>query len=239
MPGHCLSCDAPSPSAPGDCCETCGDTIVNLAHQQQQQRVQAARTQIDQIMTQAAANPTNFNPTPVEGQDMIQITPELSTMLDLAAASLQGTLPNNLPLPQPNMAGANIDGEWETPPPEAMNPQPDSRHLPTAASCLAKIPRLTIDARSAILHEATLTTKPSSRTFDCCVGEFALPPPYTVVGTLASGFPIYGGPQTVDLTGKIALLKRGQGITFATKALQAQRAGAVAVVVIQNVPVWP
>jgi hypothetical protein len=195
-------------------------------------------------MRGAAANGAdNFRPTAVEGeQGVVQVSAELGSMLALAAQQIQGGNggPGLLPVPAP-AAGA-LDGEvWETPPPEAMEPMDTSRSIPTSKACLEKIPRIVIDERSAVLHEATLTEQ-GQPTLDCCVGEFGMNAPYAVEAELVAADPIFGAPAFVNaasLAGKVVLVKRGKDISFATKAIQAQSAGAIAVVVVQNVPVWP
>jgi len=53
------------------------------------------------------------------------------------------------------------------------------------------------------------------------------------------GDSIVGSPITVAMTGKIALVYRGGGIDFSAKALAAQTAGAIACIVVNNIPGAP
>lgn len=66
-----------------------------------------------------------------------------------------------LPVPIGGIEGQEGQ-EWQTPPPEAMNPQPDQEPQREGASSTSKsyldsLERITIHANSAILHQATVT----------------------------------------------------------------------------------
>jgi len=219
------------------------------------------------IMEAAAARREDLVPREVDGGNgTVEVSAQLGTLLELAARQAQqaqggnggGGFAAGLPPFPPAMGGGGGGGGegdvWETPPPEAMEPSTDSSAVPTAKSCLAKIPRILIDSRSSVLHEATVKIEDRDRVpFDGVVGEFGREPPYSLTGILVAADPLSGSSSTSTgsptspgsltnasaLEGKIAVMKRGEGVTFAEKALQAQRAGAVGVVMVQNVPVWP
>jgi len=53
------------------------------------------------------------------------------------------------------------------------------------------------------------------------------------------GDSLCGSPITVSMTGKIALVYRGGGIEFSTKALAAQTAGAIACIIVNDIPGSP
>lgn len=162
--------------------------------------------------------------------------------------------------------GAGVDTDWERPPPEALDPsmaQPKSRA--TSKACLARIPRIKVEKRSAILHEGSVEILPpppsscgrgpvSLKRGNLCLnalmGEFGLPPPFSVTGRLVLCQPPTGKggllPDTENSLsqgrsygGTVAFMERGGSTTFAAKALMAQRAGASALVVGNNVGVWP
>jgi PA domain/Secretion system C-terminal sorting domain len=60
--------------------------------------------------------------------------------------------------------------------------------------------------------------------------------PYDTLINYPSDSCITSLPITIDMTGKVALVYRGAGVQFGVKALAAQTAGAVACVIVNNVP---
>jgi hypothetical protein len=143
---------------------------------------------------------------------------------------------------------------WETPPPEAMMPfAPGAADRPTATNILDRIPRIVVDERSAVLHTSTVALAPGGAlhdsgarlVFDAVVGEFGRTPPYELAAAeMVVADPIHGcggvaSPEDKRYAGKIVVFERGGGITFAMKAVEAAKRGAVGVIVLQNVAVWP
>jgi len=164
---------------------------------------------------------------------------------------------------QPPFNGNNLNGngEWETPTEEAMDPQQAGpKHYPTSNECLQKIPRITIDPHSAILHEASIEIevetgddeqtreKKMKYKFDATIGEFEPHPPFNISGNLELCQPIHGSlPLTCSNSitnksnegNKIVYMERGGNVTFVQKAQNAKSIGAQAVICGNNVPIWP
>ena len=170
-----------------------------------------------------------------------------------------------LPLAEILGGGIGGGGGGETAPAEAMDPSAAASSSGRVASreCVASMRRTTIDGSSSVLHECAVQIvpppsrdgntlkRPPSVTFEATVGEFGPRPPYSVSGravifcppmgnggrlsgeTASALSPGGGGRSTV------AYMERGGGVTFAAKALLAQRAGASAVVLGNNSAVWP
>mmetsp|Transcript_15931 Transcript_15931/g.34614 ORF Transcript_15931/g.34614 Transcript_15931/m.34614 type:complete len:474 (+) Transcript_15931:165-1586(+) len=167
-------------------------------------------------------------------------------------------------------AGGDNDGEWQTAPPEAMDPTAATRRdRPTSKECISRIPRIEVGPNSSILHECGVTVLPPvmcgpfggcggssgnalkrrSHAFDSVVAEFGPPPPYETSGRLVLCKPTTGrgglDATTMASLGAnssyptVAYMERGDGVTFVRKALMAQAAGASAVLVGNNVGVWP
>jgi len=105
------------------------------------------------------------------------------------------------------------------------------------------------DARCSALHEVVLEL------FDCSqevetqrifmetqiAGFSHVPTPMPVSSNIVIGNPIEGDKEFENESRfheSIVLLKRGK-VSFVTKALRAQKAGARAVIIIQTVDVWP
>ena len=106
------------------------------------------------------------------------------------------------------------DGEWQTPPPEAMNPSAASgKDRPTSKECIERIPRIAVGANSSILHECCITVQPPVKCgpFGGCggsagnaikrkvhsydsavVAEFGPAPPYNHTGRLVLCHPTTG-----------------------------------------------
>ena len=141
--------------------------------------------------------------------------------------------------------------EWQAAPPEALDPQAAAAGRPASRECVARIPRIRVGAGSSILHECTVALAPAAgegagrQLFDAVVAEFGPAPPYVAAGRMVRYLPATGrgglGSATSSALagGAVAYLERGGGVTFARKALLAQRAGAAAVVVGNSVGVWP
>ena len=110
--------------------------------------------------------------------------------------------------------GGGGDGEWQTPPPEAMNPSAASgKDRPTSRECIERIPRIAVGANSSILHECCITVQPPVKCgpFGGCggsagnaikrkvhaydsavVAEFGPAPPYNHTGRLVLCHPTTG-----------------------------------------------
>ena len=145
---------------------------------------------------------------------------------------------------------ADGTGDWETPAAEAMDPQQArSKTNPTSVECLKRIPRITIDPHSAILHEASIELSREGRviyTFDATIGEFAPHAPYSLNGNLLLCRPIHGSlPLSMSLStsssssSSILYMERGGNTTFVQKAQNAKTIGAQAVICGNHVPIWP
>ena len=105
-------------------------------------------------------------------------------------------------------------GEWQAPPPEAMNPSAASgKDRPTSKECIERIPRIAVGPHSSILHECCITVQPpvmcgpfggcggsagnpikrKVHTYDSAVvAEFGPAPPYTQKGRLVLCHPATG-----------------------------------------------
>ena len=111
--------------------------------------------------------------------------------------------------------GGGGDGEWQTPPPEAMNPSAASGkdRTPTSRECIERIPRIAVGTNSSILHECCITVQPPVKcgpfggcggsagnaikrklhTYDSAVvAEFGPAPPYSHTGRLVLCHPSTG-----------------------------------------------
>jgi len=156
-------------------------------------------------------------------------------------------------LPPPNSNTSTIIGEWETPTAEAMDPQQaaHSKSNPTSQECLNRIPRIMIDATSAILYEASIEVEhfraggaKKNMKFDATIGEFPPHPPFQISGEIHQSNPIHGSislssPIFLDTTRPILYMERGGGVTFVQKAKYAKSIGAKAVICGNHVPIWP
>ena len=149
----------------------------------------------------------------------------------------------------PTPPGGEEEVEWQAAPPEALDPQAAAAGRPASRECVARIPRIRVGAGSSILHQCTVALAPAEgagrQLFDAVVAEFGPSPPYVAAGRMVRCLPATGrgglGSATSSALagGAVAYLERGGGVTFARKALLAQRAGAAAVVVGNSVGVWP
>lgn len=146
----------------------------------------------------------------------------------------------------------------------------EHRGRPTSKQVLAKIPRIVLSDKSSLFRQGTFSicTQPQQQqqqlqeasttntvlNFPAIPGEFGISQqesPSIVVdnATLIVGYPktVKGGlseqtksqiRQTPPPT--IVYLERGDGITFVTKAMEAQNVGATAVIIGNNMPSpWP
>jgi hypothetical protein len=104
--------------------------------------------------------------------------------------------------------------------------------------------RVLMRSKSGSLHESM--RPPINRevdTFDCAPAAFG-PRAQGETGVVVQGFPSDGcagtlrGSSGASLRGKIVLLRRG-GCTFASKARNAEKAGALAVIIARQVPGAP
>jgi len=110
--------------------------------------------------------------------------------------------------------GNGDGGEWQAPPPEAMNPTAAAgRDRPTSKECIERIPRIAVGPNSSVLHECSVTVQPpvTCGPFGGCgggagnpikrkvhaydsavVAEFGPAPPYTRTGRLVLCHPATG-----------------------------------------------
>eukprot|EP00592_Proboscia_alata_P023453 CAMPEP_0194408578 /NCGR_PEP_ID=MMETSP0176-20130528/6400_1 /TAXON_ID=216777 /ORGANISM="Proboscia alata, Strain PI-D3" /LENGTH=387 /DNA_ID=CAMNT_0039208703 /DNA_START=211 /DNA_END=1374 /DNA_ORIENTATION=+ len=138
---------------------------------------------------------------------------------------------------------------WEVPTEEALDPTAGgggTKGRPTSKDCIARIPRTVLDENSAILHQVSIecVPPPSSSSSssgmrreplsaDAIIGEFGTFPPYDITGKL-----VRADVDPGRMKGAVVYFDRG-GSTFATKARLAHSNGAVAMIVGNNVPIWP
>ena len=108
-----------------------------------------------------------------------------------------------------------------------------------SADYLKNLGRIIVDERRSILHDTTLDVGP--------LRILAVPASFSSVtssslclcGELMFGDPRFGDAALQEpAAGKIVILERGK-VTFAQKALAAQAAGAIALVITQNAAIWP
>lgn len=130
--------------------------------------------------------------------------------------------------------------QWQTVPAEAMDPQQAaSRSRPTAKATLDSLPRITLEDGSFLFHQATVVV--DGREFAAILGEFG--PTRSACCPLIVANPLTGMgglSNSTKMKGSIVYMERGDGITFVQKALMAQEAGAVAVVIGNHTPEpWP
>lgn len=136
-------------------------------------------------------------------------------------------------------------GEWQAPPPEAMDPQQArTRSRGTAKETLKSLPRIIIEEGSFLFHQAQLAV--SGKDLTAILGEFG--PSRAARGKLIVAEPLTGlGGLSVSTKEKvkacdsaILYMERGDGVTFCQKAIMAQQAGASAVVIGNNMHTpWP
>lgn len=175
-------------------------------------------------------------------EDFRLVGREMRTML----SSLSGTVPGVY-----NDGG---DGDWQTIPAELMVQESHVRR-PTAKKALAAIPRIVLDDKSALFRQALLELFSSSSSrassvanFTCVPAEFGPTEVSEIEGILIVASPRTAKGGLSDGTKRsiqqsstaIVYIERGDGITFVNKAIQAQQAGARAVVIGNNMSSpWP
>jgi PA domain/Ring finger domain len=131
--------------------------------------------------------------------------------------------------------------QWQAVPAEAMDPQQaPSRSRPTAKAILDSLPRITLEDGSFLFHQATVMV--DGREFAAILGEFG-PTRTSACSPLIVANPLTGMgglSNSTKMKGLIVYMERGDGFTFVQKALMAQAAGAVAVIIGNNIPEpWP
>lgn len=148
------------------------------------------------------------------------------------------------------------DDGWQAIPPDVLAPQNTEHHgRPTAKDVLSKIPRIILDEKSSILRQSSLelssllVASGLNWTCTCIPAEFGPTQAFQVDNSaviVASPLTAKGGlsentkSQIQKSSNPIVYLERGDGITFVNKAFQAESAGAVAVVVGNNMSTpWP
>jgi Ring finger domain/PA domain len=163
-----------------------------------------------------------------------------------------------------DQAIANNTNEWQTIPAALLDPSASSSgKTPTSQQVLQKLPLEKLHAKSASFFQVTLvvTTKSGTREYEGVTGELgALPLAATTTTTTTNHRiiievdaplwiphsrnqrtlkePFTNLPTTATATTTdpsfIAVLERGHGISFFTKSLAAEKAGAVAVIVMND-----
>jgi len=138
-----------------------------------------------------------------------------------------------------------VGEEWQNVPAEAMDPQQAaSRSRGTAKATLKSLPRIVLEEESFLFHQANLAV--DGRDFGAILGEFG--PTRAARGQLVVAEPVTGmgglSITTADAVkvsdSAIVYMERGDGITFVQKALMAQEAGALAVVIGNHTHTpWP
>lgn len=127
--------------------------------------------------------------------------------------------------------------------PEAMDPQAAGvRSRPTSKKTLADIPRISIQSSSSILKNSTVKLDVTDgKGFEAVVGEFGPSTPHHFEKRVVLAEPLTGkGGFQCDANDCIVYMERGDGITFVQKAMMAQEAGAVAVIIGNNTNFsWP
>jgi len=148
----------------------------------------------------------------------------------------------------------NEDNHWQEIPPELLAPQNVAhRGRPTAKAILAKIPRIILEERSSLLRQASLQLSSSGTSnlieFSCIPAEFGPTRSFEIDNStliLASPLTAKGGLKNETKTwikqssNPTVYLERGDGVTYVSKALQAQSAGAVAAIIGNSMSTpWP
>lgn len=205
-------------------CTICGETLIPAPPPDEQQ------DDGHEPATIGVSNQSNsMNGIPLENlpqleQQLLASVQRMRREAAATAATAATTGTTGTPSPTPTTAHAEITSEtnvqnelWQTAPPEAMNPQPETSGPATATSTsksyLDKLNRITIHEHSSILYQATVTiyvaTTQSNEngkdgggcekkehesiyTFHAAVSEFYPFPPFTIQGSLHASQPIHG-----------------------------------------------
>jgi len=132
-------------------------------------------------------------------------------------------------------------------PPEAFDPQ--QARAPsrgTAKETLNALPRITVEKKSSILAQATVSVSSGGPQFEAVLGEFGPPAPHVFKNKkLVVASPRTGkGGLSQDTVSKanesILYMERGGELTFVRKAIMAQEVGAIAVIIGNNTSAsWP
>lgn len=161
-----------------------------------------------------------------------------------------------------DLRAQNADAGWAPPgenmntleqlPPEAMDPQQAApRSRGTSKATLDSLPRITVEAKSSIIHEAIVRVSSENGNLlklKAILGEFGPQPPHSIKDSNL----IVSNPRTgkgglsestkSSMKGKgssILYLERGE-VTFVKKALLGQSAGARAIIIGNNTnAAWP
>ena len=186
----------------------------------------------------------------------VRATPEfLNDDVRLAGRELRGMLTGlSGQVRDLNDLTRGVTERWQTVPAELLEPQQErSTGRPTAKKTLATIPRITLEDKSSLFRQTTLklfggSGKAPISSKPIC-GEFG---PSTDIlfssATVVVAFPRTGkGGLSEETKSKIrsrdnplVYMERGDGITFVKKAIMAQEAGAVAVIIGNNIShPWP
>lgn len=146
------------------------------------------------------------------------------------------------------LATANNTNEWQTIPPALLDPSASSsaNKTPTSQQVLQKLPLETLHAKSASLFQVTLavTTKTGTREYGGVTGELGAFPANNK-SSIQVEAPLWIPHTRNQRTFKepfgnlatppfVAVLERGHGISFFTKSMAAEKAGAVAVLVLND-----
>ncbi len=143
---------------------------------------------------------------------------------------------------------------WQEVPAEILAPQSTAhKGRPTAKETLAKIPRVVLDDKSSLFRQASLELSCPKLSillnFTCIPAEFGPAKAFEInkaTVVVASPRTAKGGlsketkTQIERASNPVVYLERGDGITFVSKALQSQRAGAIAVIIGNSMSTpWP
>lgn len=202
------------------------------------------------MMLQSAINPNSDDFSWLErilesmqGQDQQQLSPEIRSLI----ISMFSASPNHPPINQDPTLTLNdaqllqfINSTAD------MDTTPSSSNHATSKEILNRIPRIIIDHRSSILLDCQVNSEPAiAAEFGphptSLAAPIALPPTEVVLASPIHGHksPLTPLHNLSELKNKIAYFDRGGGVNFATKALQAQHAGATGVIIGNNNLIWP
>uniref|UniRef100_A0A7S4SBJ1 RING-type domain-containing protein n=1 Tax=Ditylum brightwellii TaxID=49249 RepID=A0A7S4SBJ1_9STRA len=218
-------------------CTICGDTLRSPPASSSSQRLEEAVTFASATNNNVGGIPANLG-IPTNISEIMQQVRQTTTTTTAVGGDM-----------------------WETPPPEALDPNNathNNKSRPTSKECIQRLPRLTIKPNSAVLHDVMIQIvlppsinkedrtmkRPAPISYNAMVAEFGPVPPYSIKSSIALANPITGAASSTshDTTAKHSVLymERGGGLTFAAKALNAQQHyNAKALIIGNNVSVWP
>lgn len=177
-------------------------------------------------------------------QDVHQADQDVQALL----LGLRGQVSDINLIAQQAMAAGNTGEEWQEIPAELLAPQnAGHRGRPTSKVTLSQIPRVVLHDKSSLFRQASFTyanTQCATIPAEFGPGEAIQLEKASII--IASPLTALKGlsKECKDLiltaTNPIVYLERGDGVTFVNKAIQAQNAGASAVVIGNNQSApWP